>query len=75
MQLPIEYPAPQKDKYIEEETTVFNRWMIFGIHPETGNVDISDGDQDIITNVPKDRADKILEVRNMFVNTMLELLR
>jgi len=75
MQLPIEYPAPLKDKYIDEETPMFARWMIFGVHPQTGNVDIHDGNEDIITNVPSNVATKILDARTLFVDSMLDLMR
>jgi hypothetical protein len=73
MILPIEYPRPFKDKYMDEETPMFAHWVIFGTHPD-GRVDISDGNQDILTRVPRPNAQKILEARNAFVNEMMELM-
>jgi hypothetical protein len=75
MILPIKYPAPEKDKYIDEETLVFNRWFIFGTRPDTGCVDISDANTDILTHVPPAQAKKIIEARDIFVDSMLDLIR
>jgi hypothetical protein len=75
MMLPIRYPAPEKDKYIDEETLVFNRWFIFGGCPATGFVDIADANTDILTHVPPARARKIVEARDIFIDTMLDLIR
>lgn len=74
MQLPIQYPAPHKIKYLTGETTMFNHWMIFGEHPD-GTVDIADSDQDIIQRVPKHIAEQVIEARSRFCNEMETLLR
>jgi hypothetical protein len=74
MQLPMEYPLPMKTKYVDEETTATNRWMIFGEYGDLADsVDISDGTQDIITHIPRWRAETIIEARNVFVNILIEL--
>lgn len=64
--LPIDYRnCPWKEKYLTEETTLLNHWMIFGVHPD-GSVDIADNDQDIFTHVPPETAERIISVRNAF---------
>lgn len=64
--LPIDYHnRPWKEKYLTEEITLLNRWMIFGVHPD-GSVDIADSDQDIFTRVPPETAERIISVRNAF---------
>lgn len=65
--LPIDYrKRPWKQKYIDEETPELNRWMIFGEYPD-GSVGISDGQIDIFTHVPRDKALLIVTARNAFV--------
>jgi hypothetical protein len=72
MILPMEYPRPKKTKYVDEETTVFNRWMIFGEHPDGIHVDIHDGTEDIITRIPREKAERLIAARNVFINTLLD---
>lgn len=75
MLLPIDYrQRPFKAKYIDEETHMLSRWMIFGEHPD-GWVDIanSNGD-DIFTHVPRDVAERMVDGRNDWVASVLEEL-
>jgi hypothetical protein len=74
MRLPIDFrKAPFKSKYLDEETPATASWVVFGVHADS-TVDISDGQSDIITNVPKDVAKKIIDARNTFVNVVLDQL-
>lgn len=68
--LPVDYSkAPWRPKYLTEETTILNYWIIFGKR-ENGNVDISDADQDIFVDVPRDIADEIIKARNEFCSVV-----
>jgi hypothetical protein len=70
----MEYPLPMKVKYVDEETTATNRWMIFGEYGDPNDsVDISDGNQDIITRIPRWRAESIIQARQVFVDMLLAL--
>ena len=76
MRLPIDARnAPFRDKYIDSETPVMCRWMVFGVHPLTGLVDIADstGD-DVFTMVDSAKADRIVALRNKFSADLLEIL-
>lgn len=73
MQLPIYWPLPQKDKYIESETEMFARWFIFGEYPDKIHVDVSDGNSDIIIKIPRDKAETLIQARDVFINTILDL--
>lgn len=52
-----------RQKYIDETVGV---WFEFGVHPESGNVDISDGNRDVFTDVPKDRATRLIALQAEF---------
>lgn len=68
--LPIDFcRAPWREKYIDEETPVCNRWFIFG--ERDGTVDICDGDNDILIHVPREKAEKIIASRNAFVDVLI----
>jgi hypothetical protein len=73
MQLPIEWPLPTKDKYLDEETSMLARWFIFGEHPDGIHVDVSDGNDDIVTKIPKNKAELLIKARNAFVDAVLDL--
>lgn len=60
-----------KAKYIEE---TFKKWMIFGEHPETKLVDISDGDRDVLTGIRREEAEKIIKDRDMVIDVIIELI-
>jgi hypothetical protein len=54
-----------KVKYIEEHIP---RWFIFGEHPTTGHVDISDGDGDVLVDIPRQLAEEVIAARSRFVD-------
>ncbi|MBS3648784.1 hypothetical protein KEU06_09220 [Pseudaminobacter sp. 19-2017] len=85
MQLPIDVArqAPfKKPKYIDEETPMLSRWMVFGFRPEDQHkpyahqrVDVTDPNgSDIFTNVTGKQADAILKARNDFVDAILKII-
>lgn len=70
--LPVDFSrVPYKPKYITSETLVFNYWFKFGTFDD-GTVGISDGTDDIFDRVPEDIADKIIEARKQFCDTIEE---
>lgn len=78
MRLPIDFTDthfPIKEKYIDEETAVLSRWMIFGTHSEDDTVDVCDAQgADIFTHVPLQQATDIVHDRNVWVGRLLERL-
>jgi hypothetical protein len=73
MQLPISWETfPCKKKYIDEETPELAYWYSFGVHLD-GFVDIYDGEKDIFTKVPPNKADELIEARTRFVQEMLRI--
>lgn len=73
MNLPIQWDPPYRDKRFSFETPVTNAWCIFGFRTD-GTVDISDGTNDIFTGVPLDKAERICQARNKFVNELVEIV-
>jgi hypothetical protein len=71
MNLPMSYPRPVKDKYVDEETRLFAIWFIFGEHTNGIDVDIADTFGDVITGIPRQQAERLVEARGVFVNTLL----
>jgi hypothetical protein len=62
--LPVDYnKRPWREKYLIEETPELNFWFIFGESKDGKTVDISDGDKEIFTNVPREIAEEIIEYR------------
>ena len=73
--LPIDYKRrPWKSKYITEETPVLSEWFVFGENRETDECDISDGNEDIFTGVPRDVADEIIAIRNKSCQEILAVI-
>lgn len=60
------YKLPYRWKYLQENP-LFSSWFVFGIHKETGNVDLSDGDSDIFTDLPVEAAARIIAARDKFL--------
>lgn len=74
MQLPIDYrDKPFREKYLVFETPVLNGWIVFGQY-ENGTVGISDGDTEIFSHVPLDIAERLVAARNVFCQTVLNVL-
>lgn len=72
--LPIDYKRrPWKEKYLIDETHLFKGWFVFGTH-ENGNVDLSDGTEDIFTDVPKDVAQELIEIRREFIDRIIKIM-
>lgn len=55
-----------KDKYVEER---FPRWFVFGEY-ESGNVDVSDGERDVFTNIEREAAARLISARNAYVDSL-----
>ena len=60
-----------KHKYVDE---AFKLWFIFGENKKEGTVDISDGDTDIITNVSKKEALRLLKWRDALQEVLYMLI-
>lgn len=74
MNLPIDMRnAPFKPKYVEDETPMLARWMVFGTYDD-GTVGISDGQEDIFVGVPPAAAESIVQARDVFVDAMMQHL-
>lgn len=56
------------EKYIEER---YPRWFIFGKSAE-GLVDVSNGNQDVITNVTEAQANELIAERNKLIDALVE---
>jgi hypothetical protein len=78
MNLPIDFRSthiPIKEKYIDEETPLLSRWMVFGLHSEDGTVDVCDSQGgDVLVHVPVAQANRIVKERNIWVGQLLETL-
>lgn len=53
----------------------FRDWFEFGIYPATGNIDINDGVDDILVNVPKELAVKIMAARDTYTSAVLKAVK
>lgn len=58
-----------REKYIEE---TFPRYFIFGEHPN-GNVDVSSANDDIVSNVPRDVAEKLIAQRDAVIDRLVKV--
>ena len=75
VKLPIDVRnAPFRHKYLDEETPLFCRWMIFGRHADGVTVDIADSDGEVFVNVPIEMAERILATRNAFCDALIEAI-
>ena len=61
-----------REKYVEDE---FPRWFVFGVHPETGYVDVSDRDTDVVTHVSPEEAEKLIKERDRVIDTIYLLVK
>lgn len=72
--LPVDFSQkPWRPKYIEDETPMFQRWIIFGEWPD-GTVDVSSANQDIVVRVPRAVAEQMIAARDAFVDVMVKHL-
>jgi hypothetical protein len=75
MEIPIDARrAPFKPKYIEDETSLTNRWMLFGTDPSDGTHHVCDADEDIVVGLTNQQAIRLVEARRIFVNEVLNIL-
>ena len=58
----------RRSKYVLERPQ-FRRWFVFGKYKD-GHVDISDGDQDVVTRIPDSEAKEIIAARDQFVDAV-----
>jgi len=79
MMLPIDFMyirTPIKEKYVTEETPGFDYWCEGGLR-EDGTTDIfcsSGGNDDVMRNVPWEKALRIVEARNAWVRINFDLM-
>ncbi len=79
MMLPIDFAhasPPFKPKYVTEETPGLDYWCE-GWRRKDGTTDIfcaSGGNDDVMRNVPWDKALRIVEARNAWVQLNLDLM-
>lgn len=59
-----------REKYIEER---FPRYMVFGEHPTTGKVDVASVNGDIVTNVSREDAPRLIAERDKIVTFLYRL--
>jgi hypothetical protein len=50
-------------KYFDQ---YFPAYFEFGVYPATGNVDLSDGNDDVHTNVTPAEAEQLMEAREVY---------
>lgn len=76
MQIPIDFSdLPVREKYLIDENRYLSEWFIFGIHPETGLVDIwtEPSGIDIFTNVPENKAKELIKARHDFCQEIVRI--
>ena len=69
-----QYTWPYNAKYLEEQHPEFADWFIFGEHPGTDLVDIVDStlaNNEIMTKVPRRKAERICIDRRVFVARLI----
>jgi len=59
-----------RDKYIYEE---YQYWFIFGENKKRGTVDISNGEGDVATDIPKDEAIKLIKEHDRIVDKLVDV--
>jgi hypothetical protein len=77
MQIPIDARERiYKVKYIDEETSMFARWIEFGRDRTDNSVCLHDAylGQDILTGLTDEQAERILEARNRFCDEIVDTL-
>lgn len=67
------YVYPLREKYLIDETSLLQRWMEFGVHPD-GRVDVAAVDGDVFVAVPKDIAEALIRARGEFCDRVKDLV-
>ena len=62
---------PMREKYLDK---IVPPWFIFGIHPGTDKVDISDSNRDVFTEMPEELAKQVIELRDEFKLKLYNLI-
>jgi hypothetical protein len=60
-----------REKYVDEKVGV---WFIFGEY-DNGRVDVSDGQRDVFTHIPRQLADNLCLAHDEFRTTLYALLK
>lgn len=77
MDTPIDYRTytPSKDKYLDEETMEFARWILFGEHlDESVDIHWATGGMDIVIALPLERAIQLIRARNKFCDEVVRIM-
>lgn len=70
MTLPLDAStAPFREKYLDE-TPMFSDWMIFGSSLDGKTCDISNSEDDIITKISLEKANRIIAARAAFCKVL-----
>ena len=62
-----------RDKYVEKSAG--GAWFEFGVHKETGNVDVASSECSVFENVPRQLAEKVIAERARFLSALCEILK
>jgi len=73
MILPIDASTLCREKYLDE-TPMFANWFVFGTSTDGKSVDLSNGTDDVMVNVPLEKAEKIIQARDAFCKILREEL-
>lgn len=76
MNLPIDVRrAPYREKYLDEETPMLKRWMIFGHDPDDKTLQITDNNaNDIFVGLSATQAARIIIARDEFVRKIIDIV-
>jgi len=75
MNLPIDASkAPYRDKYLDEETPLLARWIIFGWDPTHGSFQVDDAHDPIFTGLTYQQAEQLCMARKVFVDEVLRII-
>ena len=61
-------PTIKTYSHISKHNMHFANWFEFGINPSTGNVDVSWADGDVVTDVEKEFAIRLIALRDKFLS-------
>lgn len=53
----------------------YRSWFVFGKYPETGRVDVSDGERDVLTNVDEAKANWVIKERDEVLDRLDEVVQ
>lgn len=62
--------VPMREKYVDEAVGI---WVIFGENRD-GTVDVADQQKDIFQSLPRDKAQKIVNLQQEFRDKLYEVL-